>query len=257
MPPRLPTPLLRLLRPATPQLRPLQIRNYALRDRRERVIPSGLSNVRIVDEMIPAQEVHYINANNQFQGIVPLSQILSEIDRSTYQLVCLNPAAKEGPLICKLRTIEDLRAEDREKYSKAGKEKRKAKKPEKIVTKEIEISWAIDSNDLKHRMKKVTEFLDKGWKVELRLGIKKGMAKQALSTMKALLEHVRGICLEHGTEVYDPEGEIGRKYMMTFEGKKKVDKGGDAATKGNAAVEDDAAAEGSATESKEVTKEER
>jgi len=180
------------------------------------------SKRRVMDEDIPASTVNYIDVDGQFRGSTFLSSILSSIDRSKYHLVCVNPGvAEDVPLICKVLSKADMEEADRQRF-RNEKEKRKAKKEKNLhlITKEVELSWAISEHDLGHRMKKVRQFMEKGYKVAVTLGVKKGMAKQPLRAMHELLLRVRGECDQWGRECADAEGEVGRKYTMLFEGKR-------------------------------------
>ncbi|KAF8246344.1 hypothetical protein K440DRAFT_645071 [Wilcoxina mikolae CBS 423.85] len=224
MPPRLP-PLPRFTTLLLPRFTTLLLprpctRTYAALRERPVVTPAQ-SKRRVMDEEIPASTVTYIDKDGQFQGSVSLSSILNSIDRSQYHVVCVNPSAIDVPLICKVQSKTDIEELDRRRY-RTEKEKRKAKKEKSIhlTIKEVELSWAISEHDLGHRMKKIRQFMEKGYKVSVMLGVKKGMSKQPLRTMYELLERVRDECAQWGRECADPEGDVGRKYTMLFGGRR-------------------------------------
>ena len=128
----------------------------------------------------------------------------------------------------RIRILSKTALTEREKDNyTAAREKRKTKKDSASVHKEVECSWAISEHDFAHRMKKVREFLGKGWKVSVTLGVKKGMTKQPLGKMEELLTRLRTECEACGKEVADPEGQVGKKYTMLFLGNKVVKKEGE------------------------------
>ncbi|KAF8539271.1 hypothetical protein BDD12DRAFT_838950 [Trichophaea hybrida] len=218
MPPRLP-PLPRFTLLLSPRPFPLHRTYAALRERP--VVTPSQSKRRVMDEDIPASTVHYIDKDGQFQGTVTLTSILNSIDRSQYHVVCVNPEAVDIPLICRVQSKTDIEEFERLRFQNE-KEKRKLKKEKNphLITKEVELSWAISEHDLGHRMKKVRQFMEKGYKVSVTLGVKKGMSKQPLRTMHELLVRVRDECEQWGRECVDPEGAVGRRYTMLFTGRR-------------------------------------
>lgn len=107
------------------------------------------------------------------------------------------------------------------------KQKVQAKKNSgEASTKTVELSWAIDGNDLAHRMKKVVEFLNEGRKVEVVLAKKKGGRKatgeECEGVVARILETVEGV---KGAKVGKAmEGKVGGVLTLFFEGVKEKDK---------------------------------
>lgn len=157
-------------------------------------------------------QIHYIDADGQFKGVQPLETVLGSFDREIYHLVCINQTA-ENP-ICKL-TPKELMVQA--SYMMDKKKQLTTKDPSKIV-KVVEISWATAQNDLGHKIKKMVEFMQRGNRVEVVLGIKKGMAKQPLGKMVELASHIRAEAEPYGREWKAPEGAIGTQYIIYFEG---------------------------------------
>jgi translation initiation factor IF-3 len=153
-----------------------------------------------------------------FHEDASVQQILRELDREKYTLVCVNPTATDVPFICKVLTRASVEEHDRERFHKR-KEKKKESKPQNVM-KEIELSWAISNHDLEHRLKKVREFLEKGFRLDITIGTKKGMKKMPRAEMIVLLDRIEEACLQWGRERAEPEGELGRRYVMKFEGKR-------------------------------------
>lgn len=161
--------------------------------------------------------IHFIDASGAFQGLKVLDEILASFDREKYHLVCLNPQAAPEPVICKLISIEQLEEEKRVAYW-AKKEKKQSNKDPTKVVKKVEISWATAPNDLEHKLKRIDEFLQKGNRVEVVLGVKKGMAKQPLGKMVGLVERVRKEAEASGKEWKEAEGAVGVQYLIYLEG---------------------------------------
>lgn len=172
-------------------------------------------------------EVWYIDSDGVNQGVKPIKELLSSYDRSMYHLLCVNPnvAATEPPT-CRLIGKGKL-LEQEKMQRQLEKEKRSYRDPLK-TSKSLEFTWAISTNDLGHKMKKMKEFLKKGYKVEIVLGARKGMAKLPRAQMEELVGRIREVAREHGKESKPPEGGIGVQYTLFFEGegpKKAVETG--------------------------------
>ncbi|KAI5790158.1 hypothetical protein EDC01DRAFT_657821 [Geopyxis carbonaria] len=224
MPPRLP-----LLRPLLPLeyripprfLAPVITRGYAAKP------ATPIKVIKpILDEAIKPRIVNFVDRNGKFHIDQSVSDLLNQIDRRTEHIQWVNAQAKNDTTpLCKIITKEAIRNQAKAKYEKAKEERIKAKeeretKPLKTnVLKEVELSWAISSHDLGHRMKKILEFLEKGYKVELTFGTKKGMQKQHLETMENLVENLRKNLARLGKEWAEPQGSIGRRYTLYYRGR--------------------------------------
>jgi translation initiation factor IF-3 len=225
MPPRLPSQFYRTishgLRPSLASARPLvPAFTRAYRAPIPKHTPTPTPH-RVENEAIPSDIVNYVDADGVFHADASVRGILRELDREKYTLVCVNPTAVDVPFVCKVLDREVVVKHDLERYQNA-KENRKAKKGSKPqnVMKEIELSWAISDHDLEHRLKKVREFLEKGYRLDITIGTKKGMKKKLRADMIALLDRIEEACLQWGKERSEPEGEVGRRYTMKFEGKR-------------------------------------
>lgn len=163
------------------------------------------------------REIQFIDAAGKFQGLKSLDFILSRFDRELYHLVCINPHVVPEPPICKLISKEQLGEEERAAYHAKKTKKQSGKDPAKTV-KTIEISWATAPNDFGHKLKRINEFLQKGNRVEVILGVKKGMAKQPLGKMVELVGKIKEEAEKSGKEWKPAEGNIGVQYMIYLEG---------------------------------------
>ncbi|KAL1305608.1 hypothetical protein AAFC00_007209 [Neodothiora populina] len=90
-------------------------------------------------------------------------------------------------------------------------------------TKIIELSWAIDSNDLSHRLKRVKEFLEDGKRVEVVIAKKKGGRKATPEECQGVVQKVKEAveAIECAKTLKDMEGKMGLTATMFFEGVKK------------------------------------
>lgn len=91
--------------------------------------------------------------------------ILARIDRETHSLVEVAPASESRVAVC--RILSKQGAFEHEKPNpKEPKTKEKS-------TKQLEFSWTIDPNDLRHKLNKMKGFLEGGRKVELIIASRK------------------------------------------------------------------------------------
>lgn len=196
-----------------------------------------------------SREVEFIDGSGAFQGLKSLEYILASFDREKYHLVCLNPHVAPEPVRCRLFSKEQLEEDERAAYWAKKEKKQNSKDPTKVV-KKVEISWATAPNDLEHKLKRINEFLLRGNRVEVILGVKKGMAKQPLGRMVELVERVRKEAEKGGKEWKVAEGVIGVQYLVYLEGKrpkkitgeelKLMERGVTTEEEGNAAEEPEA-----------------
>ncbi|MCJ1456397.1 hypothetical protein MMC28_006758 [Mycoblastus sanguinarius] len=165
------------------------------------------------DEEIKAWKIHMVASDGKLTDLQILTEVLSrrECDskgRPTQFLQEVAPATLDRPNpICRMyekkasREIEEA--------------KRKATKTTKMQTKQLEVSWAMSDNDLGHRLARLKEFLEKGWRVEVVFGSKrKGwMNKRAASAEEAanVLERIKGAVgeVEGANEWRGMQGKIG------------------------------------------------
>lgn len=91
--------------------------------------------------------------------------------------------------------------------------------------KKIELNWAIDGNDLGHRLKKAREFLEKGFKVEIAFASKRKGRKATLAEAESVLEKVMELVKNDEGRALgwkqwrEPDGEILRLMSVFLEGK--------------------------------------
>ncbi|KAI0405293.1 hypothetical protein F4802DRAFT_191667 [Xylaria palmicola] len=133
------------------------------------------------------------------------------------------PAAVLQPSAAICRII-DAAAEAAAAKSAEKEEKRLTKH-----TKQLEVNWAVAPHDLGHKVKRLHEFLGKGYRVELLLARKKGSRKATPEEAQELVRHVQEAALQvQGVSEYKKmDGAVGGVLKMFFEGpqgKKKTKK---------------------------------
>ncbi|KAI0157266.1 hypothetical protein GGR57DRAFT_61736 [Xylariaceae sp. FL1272] len=145
--------------------------------------------------------------------------VLSRLKKG-YSLVMLSAPRPEDPKspaepICK---IFDVKAEQ----AKVHEAEAEAKRLEK-GTKTLELNWAIAPGDLGHKMKRMKEFLDKGYRVEMLLARKRGTRRATRGEAEALVEAVRESAesVTGTAEVKKAEGAVGDQLRMIWQGPKK------------------------------------
>jgi translation initiation factor IF-3 len=97
---------------------------------------------------------------------------------------------------------------------------KKVKSPTAVL-KTIELNWAIDANDLGHRIKRVTDFLAKGNRVEVVMAGKRKGRRATTEEARSLMTRVREAVEEvEGAKEWKPmEGAVLGQATLYFEGK--------------------------------------
>ena len=182
------------------------------------------------DEQIRAMKVHVVNPEtNRLAGPHMLIDVLNERgkdEKGKYtqyiQEVAPPDEGADPPRYYPIVKIFDKKLE-REKET----EKRKAGKEKKQQTKQLEVSWTIGEGDLGHRLGRLKEFLEKGWKVEMLFGVKrKGWNQRREATLEEVtkvLDKIREAVkeIEGAKEWREMQGKAGGEAVLYFEGKVK------------------------------------
>ncbi|KAI9827800.1 MAG: hypothetical protein M1832_004289 [Thelocarpon impressellum] len=106
-------------------------------------------------------------------------------------------------------------------------EKARGRQPKNFnnVVKQVEINWAIDANDLGHRLDRMEEFLGKGMRVEVVMASKrKGKGRRAtpeeagavLAKIRSRLKDLNGV-----RETKNMEGKILGNATLFYEGRQQ------------------------------------
>ncbi|KAF3483201.1 uncharacterized protein GIQ15_02525 [Arthroderma uncinatum] len=168
------------------------------------------------DEEIPSQTVIVVQENGELGTPISLKEALTQFDRSINCLVQVRAATEDQPPICKVMAIAD-----QNKGVEKNKGARKAKSTS-VQIKQIELNWAIDPHDLKHRLNQLETFLAKGKRVTLVLTKKARKRRATLEEANRLLASVEEKLFEIGvTEVKPRMGKI-LQHMEYILDKKKA-----------------------------------
>lgn len=163
------------------------------------------------NEEITARILQLVDPDTQkLSEPVTRYDVLRDLDQRTHRLVQLtpdDPGNRHFVPVCKIVSKKEAYEHDKKKKS-AQKEVKQAAAKERSV-KTLELNWAIDGNDLAHRLEKVRGFLEEGRRVEVVLASKKRGRKATLAECEGLLEKIRGVA----------DGVGGAKVLKGFEGK--------------------------------------
>jgi translation initiation factor IF-3 len=188
----------------------------------------ALSDHFTFDNAIKFPRVNYVDEKGVFHGNVTLPQV--SYNRVTHHLLQLTdgkvddfgtPSANPADLpTCKIISKMDLRAQHQKKLDL---ERRQSKGlGTGPAGKNLELNWAIEGGDLKHRLEKMKEFLKEGRKVEILFGAKrrgrvatKEECEELLNKVKAAVEECKG-----AGQIKEPDGVMGGVMTMFFQGKK-------------------------------------
>lgn len=185
--------------------------------------------------------------NGSVAGPLATKYVLSKLDAKTESLRMIRPYVPKGsPLPRKggkaaASAAEDGGGEDgeaaaapktqeeqfalceivnkKEAFQKEQERKQLKKENAKPKTKEMELTWAISEHDLQTKLRQLAGFLNKGMKVQLVLGTKRGGRKVDEETAKALMNKIRDEVQALGArEVTPANGDLGRTMRMNLEG---------------------------------------
>ncbi|KAK6536489.1 hypothetical protein TWF281_000721 [Arthrobotrys megalospora] len=198
--------------------------------------PQFIEEVRVrfpYDDEITAYNPTYIDETGALVGTYPIDQILRAYDRNKYHLIHISGVDRltdesEGHIVRlfpKSLLLERLEAERRAEREAADAEdadlpgvKRKKKKSGRDITKEVQISWGIDKNDLNTHLKKIAKFLEKGNTVEVMIARKKKQAKPPQAKLDEMMEVIEEFMYYNGgVEVRKRSGEVGVQLTMAVQ----------------------------------------
>ncbi|KAM3426342.1 hypothetical protein MY4824_009752 [Beauveria thailandica] len=182
--------------------------------------------------------------NGSVAGPLATKYVLSKLDVKTESLRMIRPYVPKGSPLPrkggKAVTAADGGREDgeaaspttqeeqfalceivnkKEAFQKEQERKQLKKENAKPKTKEMELTWAISEHDLQTKLRQLAGFLNKGMKVQLVLGTKRGGRKVDEGTAKALMNKIRDEVQALGArEVTPANGDLGRTMRINFEG---------------------------------------
>ncbi|KAL2048213.1 hypothetical protein N7G274_000124 [Stereocaulon virgatum] len=177
------------------------------------------------DEEIKAFRIYLVDPETgKLSEPVPLLDVLDARlkDEKGRPTQCLQEVAPASPKedrpypVCKMFDKKSVRAVETAKQ--------KAKRETKQQTKQLEISWTVSDNDLSHRLVRLKEFLEKGWKVELVFGARRkgwmGKRKATPEEIERVLERIKSAVGEiEGAKEWKPmQGLVGEQAVLSYRG---------------------------------------
>ncbi|PQE25142.1 Translation initiation factor 3 N-terminal protein [Rutstroemia sp. NJR-2017a BVV2] len=167
------------------------------------------------DNEIKAWSVQLVNAEGKLDEPRSTASILESIDLKTHMLQTVVEGEPGIPPICKIINKKEAHA--------AKRAAKKAGKNPGAIIKTVELNWAIDGNDLGHRLNRVKEFLEKGNKVEVVLAGKKKGRKATPEEAEALIKRIKDAvdAVEGSREIKPMEGNMLATATLFYEGKVK------------------------------------
>ncbi|EXJ83993.1 hypothetical protein A1O3_04660 [Capronia epimyces CBS 606.96] len=166
-----------------------------------------------LDEMIDTRQVRVKTADGKISSPIDLRQVLKSIDRTTSHVLQLSKSGEHEFAIVQVVERANLikQIKEKETAQRRVQHAQKEKRP-----KQIELNWAISSNDLQLKLRQMEDFLRKGKKVELLLASKRRQRKASTEEAEALLKTLREKIQEVGAAEISPmEGAILRQATMT------------------------------------------
>ncbi|KAI9683939.1 MAG: hypothetical protein M1829_004274 [Trizodia sp. TS-e1964] len=169
------------------------------------------------DEDIRVNEACLVQADGSLSPVTPLRQLLGSYDRLSHYLVCVQPATRDKPAICKIMQREEPK-------SQQGKRSKAAVSTKKTVIKHLEVNWAIDPNDLQRRLDNLEAFLSKGWRVEVLLAPKKRGRRASPEEASNVMEKFQAKAKELGAKEWKAmEGQLMKRATLYLEGIRRKD----------------------------------
>lgn len=194
-----------------------------------RIQPQSSTNVRldnlikkefVLDEAITSRfvQVKQHNADTGRTSLgepIALREALRDVNREHMVLRQIGKSDGTKPAIVETCSKESLAEELRKRDERVAETKKNARlsKP-----KQVELNWAIGGHDLDIKMKQLTEFVEKGKKVEILLASRKRQRRATFEEAQALHKRIRDTVAEIGAKEIKPmEGAIGAQAMMTVQ----------------------------------------
>ena len=146
------------------------------------------------------------------------SQVLNSLDKETHWLVQLSPDEPDNPqyiAVCRIESKKDALEAARRRKEHAKAAKKAGARTGEADAKTLELNWAIDANDLKHRLDKLRKFLEQGRRVEIVLAAKKRGRKASMDECSALIQKIKDVMESVPGARERPEGMEGKIGGMT------------------------------------------
>ncbi|KAK3618673.1 hypothetical protein LTR56_024498 [Elasticomyces elasticus] len=165
--------------------------------------------------------------------------VLNSIDRKTHRLVQHSPPLSENASceermnwipVC--RVVSKKEQYEVEKRKKVQSKERMKENLKSQSVKTFELNWAIDANDLQHRLDRIADFLGEGRRVEIVLAAKKRGRKATPEECQGVVKKIEGVVLDvkGATVMKNLEGTPGGFATMVLQGSVGSSKAGSASS---------------------------
>ncbi|KAF2462053.1 hypothetical protein BDY21DRAFT_6531 [Lineolata rhizophorae] len=207
---------------------------FAFAPSRDTFAPEVMPGIRPIDRDISATECILLSSSPPFSGGDPEKtwKLLKQVKENQpgHHLVQVGEQTRfimrQRVKLATVRIIPASELNDKEQKRveswavEKGKKDKKGKA--KVQTKEMEMSWVTDRNDLGHKLGRVKEFLDDGKRVEVSFSGKHNRRRAEPEECKNLVNHVRSQILGwKGVKEWKVEnGSIGKRLTLYFEAPK-------------------------------------
>lgn len=192
-----------------------QIDTETITPRRPRVYlaKDAVEKEFVLDEDIPTRDVQLKDAETgKLRPPQSLVSILSTIDRDVMVVRCL-VAPPNAPAVVEVIPHSDLvdRLKNKEIHAMEHARSTRVKRP-----KQIEVNWALSSNDLQLKLKQLRDFLEKGKRVDILLASRKRQRKATLEEAQNVVSEIRRTIeeIEGCKEIAPMDGKIGGQALM-------------------------------------------
>jgi translation initiation factor IF-3 len=181
------------------------------------------------DGDIKAWSIYLVDENGKLSAPIQTFDVLDSMDRKTHTLTTVAMPSEQGNgprlPICKIMNRKELH-----ELEKA--QKKKKVNPSRTV-KTLELNWAIDGNDLSHRLGKMKGFLAKGFRVEIMLAAKKRGRQATMEEADNLVKNIRDAVstVEGSKEWKSMDGVVGNQATVYFQGQLQASAQTDVAVK--------------------------
>ena len=175
------------------------------------------------DEEIKASKVCIVGSDKRLSDPIP-----------TYDALQLRQRDEKGRLLQYLQEVASANEEKGRYYptcklfdSKVVREtkeaRRKSSKEDKVQRKQLEVSWHATDNDLSHRLRKLKEFLEKGWRVDLIFGRRGRHREASQDNINRVSNRIKEVVKEvdGARETKALKGIEGGPATLSYEGKAK------------------------------------
>lgn len=164
--------------------------------------------------------------NGVIEGPLSTRLVLSKLEateclRMVKPYVPANPKAEPHPTPEEYALCEVLNKKEEYERKRELQDKKKAAAANKPKRKELEITWSIGGHDLDTKLRQMSGFLEKGWKVDLTIGVKRRGKPVDRKDMDVVVQKVRDAAEGAAAREAKPvQGEVGKTMRMYFEGRK-------------------------------------